>query len=158
MISSCCAANRANSMSRSVRGGRSSSTETLLRAKHCSRKAGRTGRPENDGGAAVAPEAAHRATEWRAARQQDPAKPAMWAITARTRTDTVPARRRTQVAGSYAMTVAYLGLGPNLGDARQTLKDAVVCLAQQQPINLLARASRYRTAPTDPTREAHFKS
>ncbi len=47
------------------------------------------------------------------------------------------------------MTVAYLGLGANLGDARQTLKDAVVCLAQQHTINVLARSSMYRTAPID---------
>ncbi|TDV14335.1 2-amino-4-hydroxy-6-hydroxymethyldihydropteridine diphosphokinase [Paraburkholderia caballeronis] len=47
------------------------------------------------------------------------------------------------------MTVAYLGLGANLGDARQTLKDAVVCLAQQHPLTVLAKSSLYRTAPID---------
>jgi 2-amino-4-hydroxy-6-hydroxymethyldihydropteridine diphosphokinase len=47
------------------------------------------------------------------------------------------------------MTLAYLGLGANLGDARQTLKDAVVCLAQQHTINVLAKSSFYRTAPID---------
>lgn len=47
------------------------------------------------------------------------------------------------------MTVAYLGLGANLGDARQTLKDAVVCLAQQHTITVLAKSSVYRTAPID---------
>lgn len=47
------------------------------------------------------------------------------------------------------MTVAYLGLGANLGDARQTLKDAVVCLAQQHTISVLAKSSLYRTAPID---------
>jgi len=47
------------------------------------------------------------------------------------------------------MTVAYLGLGANLGDARQTLKDAVVCLAQQHTITVLAKSSFYRTAPID---------
>lgn len=47
------------------------------------------------------------------------------------------------------MTVAYLGLGANLGDARQSLKDAVVCLAQQQTITVLAKSSLYRTAPID---------
>jgi len=36
------------------------------------------------------------------------------------------------------MTVAYRGLGANLGDARQTLKDTVVCLAQQHTITVLA--------------------
>ncbi len=47
------------------------------------------------------------------------------------------------------MTVAYLGVGANLGDARQTLKDAVVCLAQQHTITVLAKSSLYRTAPID---------
>ncbi|KVN24555.1 2-amino-4-hydroxy-6-hydroxymethyldihydropteridine pyrophosphokinase [Burkholderia pyrrocinia] len=47
------------------------------------------------------------------------------------------------------MTVAYLGLGANLGDARQTLKDAVVCLAQQRTISILDKSSLYRTAPVD---------
>jgi 2-amino-4-hydroxy-6-hydroxymethyldihydropteridine diphosphokinase len=47
------------------------------------------------------------------------------------------------------MTVAYLGLGANLGDARQSLKDAVVCLAQQHGITVLAKSSLYRTEPID---------
>jgi 2-amino-4-hydroxy-6-hydroxymethyldihydropteridine diphosphokinase len=47
------------------------------------------------------------------------------------------------------MTVAYLGLGANLGDARQTLKDAVVCLASQHVITVLGKSSLYRTAPID---------
>src|SRR5690349_20480234 len=93
MISSCCAANLANWMSRSVRGGRSSSKETSPRAKHSLRKAGRTGRPENDGGvAATAETAANRATEWRAARLQETAQQTMRATTARMTTDAFPAR------------------------------------------------------------------
>jgi len=47
------------------------------------------------------------------------------------------------------MTVAYLGLGANLGDARQSLKDAVVSLAQRPGITILAKSSLYRTAPVD---------
>src|ERR1700746_3084477 len=47
------------------------------------------------------------------------------------------------------MTVAYLGLGANLGDARQTLKDAVICLAQQATVTGLAKSSLYRTEPND---------
>jgi len=47
------------------------------------------------------------------------------------------------------MTVAWLGIGANLGDARQTLKDAVVCLAQQHTVSVLAKSSLYRTAPID---------
>src|ERR1700761_1924530 len=92
MISSCCAANRASWMKPLVRGGRSSSKETPLRAKHCFRKAGRTGRPENDGGVATAGTAANRATEWRAVRGRKTAQPTMRATTARMTTDVVAAR------------------------------------------------------------------
>jgi len=54
------------------------------------------------------------------------------------------------------MTVAYLGLGANLGDARQTLKDTVVCLAQQHTISVLAKSSLYRTAPIDAGGDEYF--
>jgi 2-amino-4-hydroxy-6-hydroxymethyldihydropteridine diphosphokinase len=54
------------------------------------------------------------------------------------------------------MTVAYLGLGANLGDARQTLKDAVVCLAQQHANTVLAKSSLYRTAPIDAGGDDYF--
>jgi len=47
------------------------------------------------------------------------------------------------------MTLAFIGIGANLGDARQALKDAIVCLAQQVGITVLARSSLYRTAPVD---------
>jgi 2-amino-4-hydroxy-6-hydroxymethyldihydropteridine diphosphokinase len=47
------------------------------------------------------------------------------------------------------MTVAYIGLGANLGDARQSLKDAVVCLAQQHCVTVLAKSSLYCTEPID---------
>jgi len=54
------------------------------------------------------------------------------------------------------MTVAYLGLGANLGDARQSLKDAVVCLAQQHTIGVLAKSSLYRTAPIDASGDDYY--
>ncbi|MFD1559189.1 2-amino-4-hydroxy-6-hydroxymethyldihydropteridine diphosphokinase [Paraburkholderia silviterrae] len=54
------------------------------------------------------------------------------------------------------MTVAWLGIGANLGDARQTLKDAVVCLAQQHSITVLAKSSLYRTAPVDAGGDDYF--
>ncbi|KKB63074.1 2-amino-4-hydroxy-6-hydroxymethyldihydropteridine pyrophosphokinase [Robbsia andropogonis] len=47
------------------------------------------------------------------------------------------------------MTVAYLGLGANLGDARQSLKDAVIALAQRPGIIVLGKSSLYRSAPID---------
>ncbi len=54
------------------------------------------------------------------------------------------------------MTVAWLGMGANLGDARQTLKDAVVCLAQQSAITIVAKSSLYRTAPIDAGGDDYF--
>lgn len=47
------------------------------------------------------------------------------------------------------MTVAYLGLGANLGDARQTLKDTIVYLAQQPSISVIAKSSFYKSQPID---------
>ncbi|GAB3629190.1 2-amino-4-hydroxy-6-hydroxymethyldihydropteridinepyrophosphokinase [Pandoraea terrae] len=47
------------------------------------------------------------------------------------------------------MTVAYIGLGANLGDARQSLKDAIVCLAQHAGITITGRSELYRSAPVD---------
>ncbi|WP_347554925.1 2-amino-4-hydroxy-6-hydroxymethyldihydropteridine diphosphokinase [Robbsia sp. KACC 23696] len=47
------------------------------------------------------------------------------------------------------MTVAYLGLGANLGDARQSLKDAVIALAQRPGIIVLGKSSLYQSAPVD---------
>jgi 2-amino-4-hydroxy-6-hydroxymethyldihydropteridine diphosphokinase len=54
------------------------------------------------------------------------------------------------------MTLAYLGLGANLGDARQTLKDAVVCLAQQCTVSVLAKSGLYRTEPIDAGGDDYF--
>ncbi len=38
------------------------------------------------------------------------------------------------------MTLAFIGIGANLGDARQALKDAIVCMAQQVGNPVLARS------------------
>lgn len=54
------------------------------------------------------------------------------------------------------MTVAYLGLGANLGDARQTLKDTVVCLAQRPLITVLAKSSLYKSAPLDSSGDDYY--
>jgi 2-amino-4-hydroxy-6-hydroxymethyldihydropteridine diphosphokinase len=56
------------------------------------------------------------------------------------------------------MTLAFIGIGANLGDARQALKDAVVCLAQQVGITVLARSSLYRTAPVDAQGEDYYNA
>lgn len=47
------------------------------------------------------------------------------------------------------MTPAYIGLGANLGETQQVLKDAVVCLAQHPHITVLQKSSLYKTAPID---------
>ncbi|PSB91881.1 2-amino-4-hydroxy-6-hydroxymethyldihydropteridine diphosphokinase [Candidatus Pandoraea novymonadis] len=48
-------------------------------------------------------------------------------------------------------TVAYLGLGANLGDTHQSLKDAIVSLAQNAGIKITGRSEIYRSAPVDAT-------
>ena len=47
--------------------------------------------------------------------------------------------------------VAYIGLGANLGDARQTLQDALQALAQTPGIEQVVASDLYRTAPIDAT-------
>lgn len=56
------------------------------------------------------------------------------------------------------MTLAFIGIGANLGDASQALKDAIVCLAQQVGITVLARSSMYRTAPVDATGDDYYNA
>lgn len=45
--------------------------------------------------------------------------------------------------------VAYIGLGANLGNARQTLQDALQALAQTPGIERVVASDFYRTAPID---------
>lgn len=47
------------------------------------------------------------------------------------------------------MTIAYLGLGSNVGDSWQTLRDAVVCLAHYPNITVLRKAGMYLSSPID---------
>ena len=55
------------------------------------------------------------------------------------------------------MTLAYLGLGANLGDARQAIKDAVVCLAQHHSaITVLAKSSLYCSSPIDSSGDDYY--
>lgn len=56
------------------------------------------------------------------------------------------------------MTFAFIGIGANLGDARQALKDAIVCLAQQVGITVIARSSLYRTAPVEAGGDDYFNA
>jgi len=45
--------------------------------------------------------------------------------------------------------IAYVALGANLGDAAQTLRDALHSLAHAPGLRLLTASSLYRTAPID---------
>ena len=47
------------------------------------------------------------------------------------------------------MANAFIGLGGNVGDTRQILTDAVVCLAQIPSIQILARSCFYISSPVD---------
>ncbi|MDM0104693.1 2-amino-4-hydroxy-6-hydroxymethyldihydropteridine diphosphokinase [Variovorax sp. J22R24] len=50
------------------------------------------------------------------------------------------------------MTVkAYVAIGANLGDARETVERAIADLAALPDTRLMARSSLYRTAPVDAT-------
>jgi 2-amino-4-hydroxy-6-hydroxymethyldihydropteridine diphosphokinase len=57
-------------------------------------------------------------------------------------------QRRSMVAPRQLVT-AYLALGANLGDAAQTLRDALVALAAMPGTQLIQSSSLYRTAPVD---------
>ncbi|MFJ3055737.1 2-amino-4-hydroxy-6-hydroxymethyldihydropteridine diphosphokinase [Herbaspirillum sp. NPDC087042] len=48
-----------------------------------------------------------------------------------------------------APTIAYIGIGGNLGDARATVEDAIARLAALPQTELLRSSSLYRTAPID---------
>ncbi len=45
------------------------------------------------------------------------------------------------------MALVYLGLGANLGDAQQTLRQAIDALAQEAKLSLYGISSLYRTQP-----------
>jgi 2-amino-4-hydroxy-6-hydroxymethyldihydropteridine diphosphokinase len=47
------------------------------------------------------------------------------------------------------MAKAFIGLGGNVGDSRQILTDAVICLAQFPSIQIDARSSFYISSPVD---------
>lgn len=47
------------------------------------------------------------------------------------------------------MAKAYIGLGGNIGDSRQILTDAVVCLAQYPTITITSRSCFYISSPVD---------
>ena len=51
--------------------------------------------------------------------------------------------------GGLAFTIAYIGIGANLGDARANVADALERLRRLPGCTLMAASSLYRTAPID---------
>lgn len=49
----------------------------------------------------------------------------------------------------FAFTIAYIGIGANLGDARANVLDALERLQRQPGCTLMAASGLYRTAPID---------
>jgi 2-amino-4-hydroxy-6-hydroxymethyldihydropteridine diphosphokinase len=54
-----------------------------------------------------------------------------------------------QEEGGFAFTIAYIGIGANLGDARANVADALARLQRLPGCTLMAASSLYRTAPID---------
>ena len=54
-----------------------------------------------------------------------------------------------QDEGGFAFTIAYIGIGANLGDARANVADAFERLQKLAGCTLMATSSLYRTAPID---------
>ncbi|OIM97476.1 2-amino-4-hydroxy-6-hydroxymethyldihydropteridine diphosphokinase [Polynucleobacter sp. QLW-P1DATA-2] len=47
------------------------------------------------------------------------------------------------------MARAFIGFGGNIGDTRQLITDAIVCLAQRSELHILAKSCFYQSAPVD---------
>ena len=47
------------------------------------------------------------------------------------------------------MALAFIGLGGNIGDAKQLIKDAIVCLAQRPELRVKTRSCMYKSAPVN---------
>ncbi|MBU3542754.1 MAG: 2-amino-4-hydroxy-6-hydroxymethyldihydropteridine diphosphokinase [Burkholderiaceae bacterium] len=45
------------------------------------------------------------------------------------------------------MALAYIGLGGNIGDTKQLIKDAIMCFAQRRELKVLTRSCMYQSAP-----------
>jgi 2-amino-4-hydroxy-6-hydroxymethyldihydropteridine diphosphokinase len=53
------------------------------------------------------------------------------------------------------MALAFIGLGGNMGDTKQLIKDAIVCLAQYPEVRVITRSCMYKTAPIESSGD-HF--
>lgn len=49
------------------------------------------------------------------------------------------------------MAQAYIGFGGNIGDTRQLITDAIVCLALRSELQILAKSCFYQSAPVEAT-------
>jgi 2-amino-4-hydroxy-6-hydroxymethyldihydropteridine diphosphokinase len=49
------------------------------------------------------------------------------------------------------MARAFIGFGGNIGDTRQLITDAIVCLAQRAELHILAKSCFYQSAPVEAT-------
>lgn len=47
------------------------------------------------------------------------------------------------------MARAFIGFGGNIGDTRQLITDAIICLAQRRELQILAKSCFYQSAPVD---------
>ena len=47
------------------------------------------------------------------------------------------------------MAPAFIGFGGNIGDTRQLITDAIVCLAQRRELSILAKSCFYQSAPVE---------
>jgi 2-amino-4-hydroxy-6-hydroxymethyldihydropteridine diphosphokinase len=49
------------------------------------------------------------------------------------------------------MARAFIGFGGNIGDTRQLITDAIICLAQRSELHILAKSCFYQSAPLEAT-------
>jgi len=49
------------------------------------------------------------------------------------------------------MARAFIGFGGNIGDTRQLITDAIVCLALRSELQILAKSCFYQSAPVEAT-------
>ena len=49
------------------------------------------------------------------------------------------------------MARAFIGFGGNIGDTRQLITDAIICLAQRAELHILAKSCFYQSAPVEAT-------
>ena len=49
------------------------------------------------------------------------------------------------------MARAFIGFGGNIGDTRQIITDAIICLAQRRELQILAKSCFYQSAPLQAT-------